>query len=90
MGEPFHPSELLDVTAFAPRRVIEVLAASCSVVSRRLDVPVLGRADPDLGPGRGDGERLDPSQRLGVADRSVPMVDVREPCAASDPADARL
>ena len=59
-----------------PSRVVTVLLPPPVVAARRLDVAVGSRADPDLGPGGRDRQRLDPRQGLGVADRMTLRVDV--------------
>ena len=48
----------------APARVVAVLLAAPRVAAGRLDVAVGERADPDVRPGRRDGERADAAQRV--------------------------
>jgi len=53
------PVELLPVLQLPPVGVVEVLAAAGIVDAGGLDMPVRGGADPDVPPGRRDGQRLD-------------------------------
>jgi len=53
-------AELGVVARVAVRRVVAVLLAAARVARGRLDVAVGIGTDPDLGPRRRDGERVDP------------------------------
>jgi hypothetical protein len=73
----------------APARVIAVLLAVFRVAPGGLQVAVVARADPHLGPGRRNGERGDARQRGRVAHRLAVRVDVAEAGAAGQARDAR-
>src|SRR6185436_17645299 len=80
--------ELRIVTSTAPLRVVAVLLATPGVPAGRLDVAVRVGADPDVGPGGRDGERLDPLDGRRVPDGLAVPVAVRESAPrtpASDP-----
>jgi hypothetical protein len=85
-----HLVELLLVTAGTPAIVVPVLFPSAGVGSDRLDVAVLVRTDPDVGPGGRDHQRGDPRQRLLVVDPPAGLlVEVRESAAAPEAANSR-
>ena len=67
-AEVDHPAVLRLVPNLAPARVVAVLLAAPRVAAGGLDVAARARADPDVGPGRRDGERADPVQALLLAD----------------------
>ena len=83
-----HRVELLPVAALAPAVVVAVLLASPRVHPGRLDVPQRVRADPDLLPGRRDGECPDPLDDVVVLDplarRVVEVLEAPPPPPASD------
>jgi hypothetical protein len=86
-GETRHVLELLRVPAGAPRLVVAVLLAAGGVDARRLQMPVLIRTDPHVGPRGRDAERADARDDLGILDAHAVVV-VREPAArllAGDP-----
>jgi hypothetical protein len=62
LAEVDHPLVLHLVAHGAPFRMVAVLLASARVASGGLQVAVGLRADPDVGPGRRNDERLDPFQ----------------------------
>src|SRR6185436_20353222 len=64
--------ELRVVARVAVGRVVAVLLAPARVARGGLDVAVGIEADPDLGPGRRDRQRIDPSS----------LAPVRDACAA--------
>ena len=81
--------ELRAVTDLAPPRVVPVLLAAAGVPARRLQVPSRIRADPHIGPGRRNGEAVDPlpvRSAHGAAGRS----GVGEPTTTSLAPDAGL
>ena len=59
LAELEHAAELGAVARLAVRRVVAVLLAAARVARRRLDVAVGVGADPDVGPRRRDGERVE-------------------------------
>src|SRR5262249_38995362 len=71
-----------------PALVVAVLLAPAGVAAGRLDVPIGARPDPDLAPGRGDGEGADTRQRLGFSDRAPAAVHGAEALACSATANA--
>src|SRR5690606_16013403 len=83
-GELSHSIELGGVAGFFPIRVVDVLLAVRIVLAggQQVATPVCG--DPDVGPGGGNDQRLDPAAVV-VADRLAVLVDVAEALAAPDP-----
>ncbi len=69
LTEANHPLELVDIASIAEPGVVAVLLPSAGVAARGLEVAVCNRADPDVGPRRGNGQRPDPSpgRRIGHA-----------------------
>jgi hypothetical protein len=88
-GELLHLPELLPIAVLAPRLVVQVLLAAGVVIAGCLDVATRVGADPDVCPGRRDRQRADPISHIGVLDRIVVLIEVREPPAAPDASDAR-
>lgn len=78
-GEGQLPFELVDAAPVLPVVVVTVLLAPPGIATRRLDMPVGPRADPHVGPGRGDGQGPDAREDLAIADRAVVEVAVAEP-----------
>jgi hypothetical protein len=74
----------------APFRMVAVLLASARVAARGLQVAVGLRADPDIGPGRGNHERLDALERGFVRDRLALGREVAEAILARFAPDAGL
>ena len=62
LGEVQHVMVLGALADLPKARMITVLFAPSGVAARGLDVPIRFRADPNIGPGRRDGERLDALQ----------------------------
>src|SRR4029453_18693087 len=89
VGELQHVVELGLVTPGPPGLVVEVLAAAGGVGPDRLEVPGGDGADPDVLPGRRDGEGPDPGQDLGVGDRLPGRLLVAEGPPPPPPPDAR-
>src|SRR3954471_15553397 len=72
-----------------PARVIAVLLAAASVPTGRLQVPVRRSADPHVGPGRRDRQRLDSLDLLAWQGLAV-CVGVLKALAASAPGESGL
>ena len=64
--------------------MVEVLAAPGVVGADGLQVAVGARADPHVGPGRRDRQRLEPGHVVG-AERCAELVEVDETVAAAPP-----
>ena len=79
-----HPLEVLGTAPLAPLRVIAVLLPTACVATRRLEMAVRPRADPDIGPGGWDGESRDPRAGVRIPDRGALSVEVGP--AATGPA----
>src|SRR5205814_575783 len=77
-GELSEALELVFVARFAPSLVIAVLLAATRVATRRLDVAICRRTNPNLCPGRGNGQTLYPKQPLLVANRFSFRVQILE------------
>ncbi len=88
LPEGEHPLVLRLVAHLAPARVVAVLLAPLGVTPGRLEVAQRIGADPDVGVGRRDAERLDPRQLPRVADRPAVEADVTEALARALAADA--
>ena len=56
------------IAHFAPARMITILLASSGIASGGLEMPIGHRTDPDLGPGRRDGQRSDACQGSFIVD----------------------
>ena len=78
-----HLVELLPVALLAPDGVVEVLAPPGGIGADGLQVAVREPADPDVGPGRRDRERLDPLELDWVREPVAALVDVRETTPAT-------
>src|SRR5690349_21144104 len=76
------------VSHSAPARVIAVLLATASITAARLNVTVRQLADPHVGPGRRNRERLDPRENRIVVHWGILPVDVHETRACHAAADA--
>src|SRR2546425_12706621 len=77
------------VAHFAPARVIPVLFAAACIAAGRLQMAARIGTDPHVGPRRRDDERLDPLELGAIRNRPAVRVDVAEPFACADAADAR-
>src|SRR3989442_9449686 len=84
-----HPVVLDGIANLAPARVISVLLASPRVTPGRLQMAARVGADPDVRPGRRDGQALDPPDRVRVTDAAALTVAVREALPVALPADPR-
>ena len=62
LGELDHMFVFGALAHLAKKRMVAILLAPLGIAAGGLDVTVRKRADPDIGPGRGDGERLDPPE----------------------------
>src|SRR5207247_938372 len=82
------PVELLPVSPPTPPVVVEVLLAARGVHARRLEVTQRIGRDPDVDPGRRDGELADPFDDPRITDRLAALVYVGEPPAPTAPAQA--
>src|SRR3954471_17995258 len=90
LAEGDHAAELGLVAHLPPFGVVAVLLAPAGVAPGRLQVAVRAGADPDVRPGRRDGQLADALQGLLVPDRAPLGVDVGEALAALLAADAGL
>src|SRR3954453_5855086 len=90
LAEGDHAAELGLVAPLPPFGVVAVLLAPAGVAPGRLQVAVRAGADPDVRPGRRDGQLADALQGLLVPDRAPLGVDVGEALAALLAADAGL
>jgi hypothetical protein len=70
--------ELVLVALRAPILVIAILLAAAHVAARRLQMALVVRADPDVGPCGRYGETANASERRGVAHGAAARVDVPE------------
>src|ERR1700730_2801662 len=68
LGKGEHGIVLNRVADLAPPRAIAILLSAPRVSPARLQVSAGIRTDPDVGPGRRDGEALDPADGFRVAD----------------------
>src|SRR5258706_624669 len=68
LAELQHPAEFRLVARFPVRRVVAILLAAPRVASGGLDVPGGVGTDPNFGPGRRNGERVEAPARGGIAD----------------------
>src|ERR1700754_2048219 len=66
--EATEPVILRRVMHLAPARVVAILLAPARVSTGGQDVPVRARADPHLGPGRRNPDRLDQGPLIGIRD----------------------
>src|SRR6266852_387952 len=82
LGEDFdeleHAAEFRLVARLAVQGMVAVLLAAARIARSRLDVPFGVRAYPDVGPGRGDRERVDPLA-LGLARDALAVRPVVNP-----------
>ena len=85
-GEGDHPLELGRHRGGRDTGVIAVLLAAASIAARGLEVAVRPRTDPDIGPGRWDGESRDAPASVRIADRRPVHVAIGP--AATGPATA--
>src|SRR5262249_54129831 len=86
LGEGDHALVLRFVADRAPAGVVEVLLAAAGVAAGGLQMAVGPRADPDLGPGGRDRQRLDAAERFGVVDVLALGPAVAETAAGANPA----
>ena len=84
-----HPVVLDGIANLAPARVISVLLAPPGVAPGRLQMAARVGADPDVRPGRRDGQALDPPDRVRVTDAAALAVAVREALPGALPTDPR-
>src|SRR5207244_2044991 len=68
-AEGDHAIVLGPVPDLAPAGVVAVLLAAAGIPASSLDVAVVARAHPDVGPRWRDGARANAGERLRVADR---------------------
>src|SRR5690606_34254107 len=88
-GEVHQMVVLVSVADLAPAFVVDVLLPAAVVPPGGLNVAGGVWADPDIGPGRRDGQLLDPRAHLAVADRLAVRVAVAEATPSSPASDAR-
>ena len=84
-----HPLILVFVARLSPLRVISALLASACIPARCLQMPVRERRNPHACPRRGNHKRLDPPQRLLVANDSAIGSLVTEATTRLQPPDPR-
>src|SRR5690606_25178060 len=88
LAEAFDASELLAAAQRRPGRVVAILLAPARVAPGGLEVAVPAAADPDVAPGRRDGQRVDAPAGGGVADGPAIGIEVTEALAVRDAPDA--
>jgi len=88
VSELEHLVELLLVASLAPAPVVQILLASGGVDARGLQVTLGVGADPHLPPGRGNGQRADALDHLGIRDASPRLVAEAETAAPAAAAQA--
>ena len=66
LGELHHMFVFGALADLTKKRMVAVLLAPFGIAARGLDVPIRRRADPDVGPGRRDGERLDAPENVSL------------------------
>jgi hypothetical protein len=76
------------IAHFAPARVIAVLFSATLIVADRLKMAVRVGTDPDIGPGRRNGQRSDAMQRLGPAHELPVGIAITKASAVTDSANA--
>src|SRR5206468_202573 len=84
------PVELGVVPPGPPAAVIAILLATSSVPTGCLEVAVGIDGDPDIRPGRGDGQGADPGQRGPIADDPAAGVAIRKAATRAPPGDPRM
>ncbi len=89
-AEVLHAAKLLAVSVLAPAGVVEVLLAPRGVDARGLEVTELIPADPDVLPGRRNGEAADALQDGRVLDPVPVLVEVGEAAAPLHPPQSRV
>src|SRR5262245_8832075 len=88
-GKQGHPRVLRYVADLRPTGTVGVLLASTAVARHSLDVAVRAEADPDVGPGRRDGERPDAAPRPEVSDRRTVGADIPEAAPGPETSEPR-
>src|SRR5690606_4149398 len=88
-GEVHQMVVLVSVADLAPALVVDVLLPAAVVPPGGLNVAGGVWADPDISPGRRNGQLLDPRAHLAVADRLAVRVAVAEATPSSPASDAR-
>ncbi len=83
VGEFGEAIELRAVAHFAEFRVVAVLLAAARIAAGGLHVALAEAANPDVCPGRRNGERADALQRLLIAHRFAVRVAVGEALAGA-------
>src|SRR5262249_19191613 len=89
-GESQHVMVLSALADLAKARMVAILLAVFRISTRRLNVPVSPDADPDIGPGGWDSERLYALQRGGIAYSVAMRAEIGEALAHSAAVDAGL
>src|SRR5262249_33110562 len=72
----------------SPARMIAILFASTVIQSRGLKVAMRDGADPDVGPGRGNGQRAGTSDVFLIANQPAVGIPIDEALAAALPMNA--
>src|SRR5437016_5474859 len=72
----------------AKMRVITILLSTAVITASRLQMAFRVRANPDFGPGRGNGQRSDPSENFGLMDQLSGWQTVAKHFPGRFPADA--
>ena len=88
-GKRQHAVELGGVAERAPVGVVAILLAALRIAPGRLQVALAVGADPDVGPGRRDGQPLEAGDLPAVLDRAALGVAIAEGAARAPTPDAR-
>src|SRR5687768_1369382 len=89
LGEREHSLELHAIPVLSEARVIAVLLSAAPIPRRHLQVAVLVRADPNVGPRGRNHQQPKPFDRRALADHQTGGIYVLEPTAMPMPADPR-
>ena len=81
--ERAHPAVLGMIARLRPELMIAVLLAPARVPTGRLEVTIVMRTDPYVGPGGWDYQRFDPLQGRGFSDAPAAGMDVAEALAGA-------
>src|SRR5581483_7218188 len=79
------PRVLVGVAHLAPTLVIAVLFTPARIAPARLQMAIVVRANPHIGPGRRNHQRADARQRGAVADRAAIRAEITKSVAGSYP-----
>src|SRR5688572_9631468 len=88
-SEGEHSPELVLAAHFDPLQMVSILLATPGIPARRLDMPVLERAYPDVLVGRWDAEPLNSLDFGFVGDPFATRIEINEARAGASPCDTR-